>query len=89
MELEYPTAIPDRMEHTKADNSRRPLVVLEVILNLLSAARLVLVAGRGRSGRRDRIPRLDAALRRLWHIAGAMGHLLDPIADKVFVLVEE
>ncbi|MBV8090271.1 MAG: hypothetical protein JO139_11980 [Alphaproteobacteria bacterium] len=32
---------------------------------------------------------LDGALRHLWHVSGAMGHLLDPIADKVFVLVEE
>jgi hypothetical protein len=33
MELEYPTAIPNRMEHKRAVNSRRPLVVLAVILN--------------------------------------------------------
>ncbi len=81
--------VADRMDHMKAANSRRPLVVLAVILNLLIAVRLVLADGRGRSGWCDRIPRLDAALRHLWHVAGAMGHLLDPIADKVFVLIEE
>jgi phosphatidylglycerophosphate synthase len=76
---------------------RWPPVVLAVIPNLLSAARLVLglafaavpvswrlvvvvVAGATEF--------LDGALRRLWHFSGAMGHLLDPIADKVFVLVE-
>ena len=78
--------------------SRWPPVVLAVIPNLLSAARLVLglafaavpvswrlvvvvVAGATEF--------LDGALRRLWHVSGAMGHLLDPSADKVFVLVEE
>ena len=42
MELESPTAILDRMEHTEADDSQRPPVVPAVILNLLSVARLVL-----------------------------------------------
>ena len=42
MELESPTAILDRMEHTEAGDSRRPPVVLAVIPNLLSAAWLVL-----------------------------------------------
>ncbi len=84
------------MEHTEADDSRWPPVVLAVIPNLLSAARLglafaavpvswrlvvVVVAGATEF--------LDGAMRRLWHFSGAMGHLLDPIADKVFVLVEE
>src|SRR5512135_3216916 len=42
MELESPTAILDWMEHTEADDPRRPPVVLAVIPNLLSATRLVL-----------------------------------------------
>jgi hypothetical protein len=82
MELESPTAILDRMEHTEADDSRRPPVVLAVISNLLSAARLVLGLA-------------FAAVPVSWRlvvvvdVSGAMGYLLDPIADKVFVLVEE
>jgi CDP-alcohol phosphatidyltransferase len=98
MELESPTAILDRLEHMEADDSRRPPVVLTVIPNLLSAAwlvlglafaavpvswRLVVVVVAGAT------EFLDGALRRLWHFSGAMGHLLDPIADKVFVLVGE
>ena len=96
------TGIPDRYPRSdgahEADDSRRLPVVLAVIPNLLSAARLVLglafaavpvswrlvvvvVAGATEF--------LDGALRRLWHFSGAMGHLLDPIADKVFVLVGE
>src|SRR6266498_462487 len=95
MELESPIAILDWMDLTGADDSREPPVVLAVIPNLLSATGLVLglafatvpeswrlvvvvVAGA--------IEFLDGALSRLWHVSGAMGRLLDPIADKVFVL---
>jgi phosphatidylglycerophosphate synthase len=98
MELESPTAILDRMEHTEADDSRRPPVVLAVIPNLLSAAwlvlglafaavpvswRLVVVVVAGAT------EFLDGALRHPWDVSGAMGYPLDPIADKVFVLVEK
>ena len=31
---------------------------------------------------------LDGVLRRLWHVSGAMGRLLDLITDKVFVLIK-
>jgi cardiolipin synthase len=98
MELESPTAILDRMEHTEADDSRRPPVVLAVISNLLSTARLVLglaFAAVLVSWRLAVVVMAGAteflygALRHLWDVSGAMGYLLDPIADKVFVLVEE
>jgi cardiolipin synthase (CMP-forming) len=83
------------MERTEDESARRPPLVLAVIPNLLSAARLmlgpafavvpaswrlavVLAAGATEF--------LDGALSRLWHVSGATGRLLDPIADKVFVL---
>ena len=83
---------------SEAGDSRRPPVVLAVIPNLLSAAwlvlglafaavplswRLVVVVVAGATEFHD------GALRHLWDVSGAMGYLLDPIADKVFVLVEK
>jgi CDP-diacylglycerol--glycerol-3-phosphate 3-phosphatidyltransferase len=83
------------MERTDAVDRRRPPVFLAVIPNLLSASRLVLglvfaavpapwrlvvfvAAGATEC--------FDGPLSRLWHVSSATGRLLDPIADKVFVL---
>ena len=83
------------MEHTDAEHPRRPPIFLAVIPDLLSVSRLVLglafpaipaswrlavVVAAGAT------EFLDGALSRLWHVSGARGGLLDPIADKVFVL---
>ena len=96
MELESPTAILDWMEHTEADASQGPPVVLAVLPNLLSATRLVLGLAFAAVPESWRLvvvvvagatEYLDGALSRLWHVSSAMGRLLDPIADKVFVLV--
>ena len=62
---------------------RRSLVVLGLAFAAVPVSwRLVVVVMAGAT------EFLDGALRRLWHVSGAMGYLLDPIADKVFVLVE-
>jgi phosphatidylglycerophosphate synthase len=96
MELESPTAILAWMEHTEADASRGPPVVLAVLPNLLSATRLVLGLAFAAVPESWRLvvvvvagatEFLDGALSRLGHVSGAMGRLLDPIADKVFVRV--
>ena len=90
MELESPTAILDWMELTEADDSREPPVVLAVLPNLLSATRLVLGLAFAAVPESWRLvvvvvagatEFLDGALSRLWHASGAMGRLVDPIAD--------
>ena len=95
MELECPTALLAWMEHTEADASRGPPVVLAVLPNLLSATRLVLGLAFAAVPESWRLvvvvvagatEFLDGAPSRLGHVSGAMGRLLDPIADKVFVL---
>jgi phosphatidylglycerophosphate synthase len=83
------------MEPTDALGRRRPPVILAVIPNLLSASRLVLglvFAAVPASWRLAVFVAagvtecLDGPLSRLWHVSSPTGRLLDPIADKVFVL---
>lgn len=84
------------MEHKSAEHqSHRPTHLHAAIPNLLSLSRLILgiafpalpsswrlavvaVAGLTEF--------LDGALSRLWHVTSQTGRLLDPVADKVFVL---
>jgi CDP-diacylglycerol--glycerol-3-phosphate 3-phosphatidyltransferase len=83
------------MEHSEGNALGPPPAFLAAIPNALSVVRLVLglvFAAVPASWRLAVVAvagvteYLDGALSRLWHVSSATGRLLDPIADKVFVL---